>query len=256
MEGFMQMKKVCLSLMAIACSSIVTVPAASAFDFMKTLQDIAGDASSSSSLSNSTVSALSSSDMVAGLKDALRVGSERVVSQLGKADGFNSDAKIHIPLPDSMQRVKSALAAVGMGGAMDDLELKLNRAAETATPKAKKIFGNAIKDMSIADAKGILSGPNDAATRYFEKKMTPALRAEMTPVIENSMAQVGAVQAYDTAMQQYKSLPFVPDVKANLTEHVLDRGLKGIFLYLASEEAAIRKDPMKRHDKYFEKSIC
>jgi len=243
----MQMKKVYLSLTVAACSSFFMASSASAFDFMKQLQGVVGDSSSSSpSLSNSTVSALSSSDMVAGLKDALRVGSERVVSQLGKANGFNGDAKIHIPLLDSMKRVKSALAAVGMGGVMDDLELKLNRAAEAATPKAKKIFGDAIKGMSIADAKGILSGPDDAATRYFEKKMTPALRAEMKPVIENSMAQVGAVQAYDTAMQQYKSLPFVPNVKANLTAHVLDRGLKGIFLYLASEEAAIRKDPMKR----------
>ena len=98
-----------------------------------------GGSTSSSSAANS-LAGLSNSDMIAGLKDALRVGSENVVGQLGKSDGFNADPKIHIPLPENLQTVKSALGAVGMGSMMDDLELKLNRAAETATPKAKRIF--------------------------------------------------------------------------------------------------------------------
>ncbi|EAU53881.1 DUF4197 domain-containing protein [Mariprofundus ferrooxydans] len=191
-------------------------------------------------------SALSNSDVVAGLKDALRVGSERVVAQLGKTDGFNSDPKIHIPLPESMQQVKSALSAVGMGAMMDDLELKLNRAAEAATPKAKRLFGDAIRSMSFADARAILNGPDDAATQYFKNKMSKPLADEMRPIVEKAMSRTGAVQAYDSVMGEYKTLPFMPDVKANLTQHVVDGGLKGIFIYMASEEAAIRHHPVER----------
>ncbi|NWF36117.1 DUF4197 domain-containing protein [Mariprofundus sp. KV] len=189
---------------------------------------------------------LTNSDMIAGLKDALRVGSEQVVGQLSKNDGFNSDPKIHIPLPESMQHVKSALSAVGMGYMMDDLELKLNRAAEVATPKAKRIFADSIKAMTIDDAKNILSGPDDAATQYFKGKMSKPLSAEMRPIVQSALNEAGAVQAYDSVMGEYSSLPFVPDVKANLTQHVLDLGLQGIFLYMAEEEAAIRKNPAKR----------
>jgi len=189
---------------------------------------------------------LSNPDMIAGLKDALRVGSENVVGKLGRTDGFNSDPKIHIPLPDSLQTVKSTLSAVGMGSMMDDLELKLNRAAEAATPKAKRIFGNAIRSMSITDAKKILTGPNDAATQYFKGKMSSPLSDEMRPIVKNALNQAGAVQAYDAVMGKYTSMPFMPDVKANLTQHVLDLGLAGIFRYMADEEAAIRQNPVKR----------
>ncbi|RLL50555.1 DUF4197 domain-containing protein [Mariprofundus sp. EBB-1] len=194
----------------------------------------------------SSIAALSHSDMVAGLKDALKVGSESVVAQLSKADGFNKDKAIHIPLPKNLETVKSALNTVGMGYMMDDLELRLNRAAEAATPKAKRIFADSIKSMSIDDAKGILNGPDDAATQYFKGKMSTPLSKEMRPIVTNALNEAGAVQAYDSVMGQYQSLPFMPDVKANLTQHVVDLGLSGIFHYMAAEEAAIRKNPVKR----------
>jgi len=196
--------------------------------------------------SSAAVSALSNSDITAGLKDALRVGSERVVKRLAKPDGFNSDAKIHIPLPDSLKRVDSMLSGIGMGYLMDDLELKLNRAAEAATPKAKKLFGSAIRKMTIKDVQRIYKGPNDAATQYFKGKMSAPLAGEMKPVIEKTLSQVGAVQAYDRVMGEYQSLPFMPNVKADLTSHVVNGGLSGIFHYMAQEEAAIRKNPAKR----------
>ncbi len=195
---------------------------------------------------SASIGGLSQSDMIAGLKDALRVGSETVVGQLSQSDGFNRDPAIHIPLPDSLQQVKSALSAVGMGAMMDDLELRLNRAAETATPKAKRIFADSIQTMNFDDAKRILNGPNDAATQYFKAKMSNPLAKEMRPIVSNALNQAGAIQAYDNVMGKYQALPFVPDAKANLTQHVLDLGLSGIFLYMAKEEAAIRKNPLKR----------
>jgi len=208
------------------------------------LGSVGGDKTTTTGLAS--VAGLSHSDMIAGLKDALRVGSENVVGQLGKTDGFNTDPKIHIPLPENLQTVKSALSAVGMGGMMDDLELRLNRAAEAATPKAKRIFGNAIQSMNFNDAKKILSGPNDAATQYFKAKMSPPLSDEMRPIIKKALSQAGAMRAYDNVMGKYQSLPFMPDVKANLTQHVVQLGLAGIFHYMAVEEAAIRQNPVKR----------
>ncbi len=189
---------------------------------------------------------LTISEIAGGLKDALRVGTENVVSQLGQLNGFNGDTAIHIPLPEKLKTVKSVLAKVGKSGLLDDLELKLNRAAETATPKAKQLFWQSISEMTFDDVNTIYKGPDDAATSYFKKKMSPALAKEMRPVIEKSMSEAGAVRAYDKVMGKYTSLPFVPDVKTDLTDYVTGKGMDGIFYYLAREEAAIRKNPVKR----------
>ena len=179
-------------------------------------------------------------------KDALRIGTENVVSQLGRVDGFNADPAVHIPLPEEFGTVQTMLGKVGMSHLLDDLELKLNRAAEVATPKAKELFWQAITDMTFEDVKAVYKGPEDAATKYFQDKMSPALAKEMRPIVDESLSSVGAIQSYDNVMGQYQSLPFVPDVKADLTDHVIEKGMDGIFHYIAQEEAAIRQDPAKR----------
>jgi hypothetical protein len=161
-------------------------------------------------------------------------------------DGFNTDPEIHIPLPKQLDGVKSVLDKVGMSGLLKDLELKLNRAAEAATPEAKKLFSRAISEMSFDDVKKIYEGPENAATQYFRSKMSPSLAKEMEPVINNSLSEVGAVQSYDNVMKAYQSVPFVPDVKADLTDYVIEKGMDGIFYYMAKEEAAIRANPAKR----------
>ena len=191
-------------------------------------------------------SGLTVEEIGAGLKDALRVGSENVVSRLGRVDGFNTDSAVHIPLPKQLDTVKSVLDKVGMSDLLKDLELKLNRAAEVATPKAKKLFSQAITEMSFEDVKSIYEGPEDAATQYFRSKMSPSLAKEMEPVVNKSLSEVGAVQAYDNVMKEYRSVPFVPDVKADLKDHVVEKGMDGIFYYMAKEEAAIRTNPAKR----------
>lgn len=189
---------------------------------------------------------LASGEVADGLREALRVGAERVVGTLGKTDGFNKASDVHIPLPDSLKKVQSLLAKVGQSGLADDLELRLNRAAETAVPKAQALFGDAISKMTIDDAKAILDGPKDSATQYFRGKMSAPLAAEMKPIVDTQLADVGAIAAYDKMMGQYKTLPFVPDVKADLTNHVLTKAVDGVFLYLGREEAAIRENPAAR----------
>jgi len=194
----------------------------------------------------SSSAGLSTLDMAAGLKEALTVGSGSVVSRLGKSGGFNNDPAVHIPLPGSLKTVKSALGKIGMGSMLEDLELKMNTAAEIATPKAKSLFIDAIAAMTVDDAKKIFNGPNDSATRYFQSKMSPQLTKEMSPIVQKSLANVGAVKSYDATMEQYEALPFVPDAKANLTEYIVQKSMDGIFHYLAIEEAAIRENPAKR----------
>ena len=179
-------------------------------------------------------------------KQALSVGTENVVRQIGTIDGFNADPSIHIPLPEKLNTIKTMLSKIGMSQLVDDLELKLNRAAESATPKAKNLFLQAITDMTFDDIKNIYEGPENSATEYFKSRMSPPLKKEMQPIVENTLSQVGAIQAYDKVMGQYKTLPFVPDVKANLTEHVIQKGMEGIFYYIAKEEVDIRKNPVKQ----------
>lgn len=197
-------------------------------------------------LNNVTGKPLTEQDIAAGLKEALKVGTQRVVNQVGKTDGYNLDNAIHIPLPDNLQKVQRTLNKVGMGKYMDELELKMNRAAEVAAPKAKQLFWNAVKQMSWQDVKAIYNGPEDAATQYFKGRMTPELKRMMRPVIDQTLSQVGVIQAYDRAMSKYRAIPFVPDVKADLNDYVMDKGIDGMFYYLAREEAAIRRDPAKR----------
>ena len=189
---------------------------------------------------------LTQQEIAAGLKQALEVGTNNVVVQIGKRNGFYRNSSIHIPLPDSLAKVQRTLNKAGLSSYLDELELSLNRAAEQAVPKAKKLFWQAIRDMSWEDVMKIYQGSNDAATRYFQKKMTPALRREMYPVVQTTLASAGVIKAYDRVMKEYYAIPYVPNVKADLSEYAIEKTLDGMFYYLAKEEAAIRNDPRKR----------
>lgn len=193
---------------------------------------------------NSGVLDISDAEITRAFKEALAMGSEKVVSQLSVIGGFNDDARIRIPLPEKLQQAKSLMQQVGMEKTLSDLELRLNRAAEDATPKAKKLFTQAIKEITFADVRAIYKGPDDSATQYFKRKMTAGLSREMEPVISDSLSKVGALESYDKMISAYKTIPFVPDLKADLTQHVIDGALSGIFHYLAKQEAAIRNDPV------------
>jgi len=219
----------------------VPPPAAAQLDFLGKAKDALG------TLQGGEESAvLSDAEIGKGLREALRVGTQRVVRQVGARDGYNTDPDIHIPLPGTLKRVQSALRGVGMADLADDLELRLNRAAEAAAPEAKSLFLQAIGDMTLDDVRRIYDGPDDAATSYFQQKMSPPLAERMTPVVDRSLADVGAVAAYDKMMGRYEAIPFVPDVKADLTRYVVDKAMDGIFHYVAIEEAAIRNNPAAR----------
>ena len=133
-----------------------------------------------------------------------------------------------------------------MDSMLVDLEAKMNEAAEVATPKAKQLFIDAINDMTLDDVMAIYKGPDDAATQYFRSKMAAPLALELKPVVDSSLEGVGAMQLYDGVMQQYEEVPFAPEVDFDMSDYVVDKGMDGIFYYLAKEEAAIRNNPAKR----------
>lgn len=189
---------------------------------------------------------LGSDEIARGLKQALSIGSTNVTRQLGQANGFGGDANIRIPLPRALSNVKDVAAKVGLDSAFGSLENRLNEAAEAAVPKARAIFLNSIQQMTLADAKNILSGPDDAATQFFRQTSSEALSAEMRPIVDNSLTQVGAVRAFDQFLQSYRRIPLAPKVDADLTSHVVQYALDGVFFYVAREEKAIRENPLRR----------
>ncbi len=229
---------------------------ARALDLLKSVEeaveDLGGSTGGLGGLGG-TSGALSDQEIGDGLVEALRVGTERVVGQVGATDGYNLDPDIHIPLPGALEDVQKVLSTLGLSEMTDDLELRLNRAAEAAAPEAKELFWQAIGEMTIDDVQEIYSGPDDAATRYFQRKMTPPLSERMAPVVERSLADVGAIQSYDSVMRQYESVPFAPDVKADLTGYVVEQAMDGLFYYVAKEEAAIRNNPAARTTELLQK---
>ncbi len=199
------------------------------------------------------LAALTQGEVGSALKEALRIGTSDVVSQLGVQNGFNLDPQIRIPLPGALGKVDKTLSKIGLDALTDDLELRLNRAAEAATPKAKELFLASIQQMTFQDAKNILTGPQDAATTYLRRTMGEGLSQEMQPIVQEALAQAGAIRAYDSMMGQYQQIPFVPDVKANLQDYVVEKAMDGVFYYVAQEEAAIRANPAKRSTELLKK---
>jgi len=189
---------------------------------------------------------LGQSEIAAGLKEALKVGTERVVDDLGAVDGFNGDPEVRIPLPKALAQAQSSLRLIGASGLVDDLDLRINRAAEQATPVAKDIFWQAITSLTFDDVNAIYQGPNDAATQYLDRTTRGSLTDAMRPIIDGALADAGAVAAYDQIVERAQVSAFIPDLKANLTGHVLNKAMDGMFAYLANEETAIREDPLKQ----------
>ena len=208
---------------------------------------------------SSRAARLSNQQADSGLREALRTATQRTVSRVGKTDGYMKDPSIHIPLPGFLASAKQNLGKVGAAGPLDDLELRMNRAAEQAAPKAVDIFGKAIASMSVSDAKAIVSGPNDAATQYFKRTTTGPLTEAFKPIMERSLADAGATKAYETAVQRASTSSPLGGLTGaigggssgapgsfNLTDYAVGKSLDGLFLYIAQEETAIRTNPAAR----------
>ena len=187
---------------------------------------------------------ISNQDAVAGLKSALSTSTEKAVEKLAVADGFWNNAKVKIPLPGYLEDARGVMNALGMKKQTEELHMAINRAAETAVGEAKPIFVNAIKSMTVQDAKGIISGGQDSGTQFFRSKTSDTLRAKFLPIVKKATERVGLAQKYNELAGKGAQLGIIKGDQANVESFVTQRALDGLFLMMADEEKAIRADPI------------
>jgi hypothetical protein len=192
-----------------------------------------------------TSSDLSKEEVVAGLKEALMVGTNHSTVKLSSADGFFKDEAIKILMPEEAQQVAKKLRQLGMGSLVDKAILSMNRAAEDATQGTAQIFMEAIKNITIEDSWSILKGGNNAATDYLKKSTQAALTEKVRPVVAASLKKVNATQYWRDVFNAYNKVS-AKKVNPDLTAYVVEKTLQGIFYSVAQEEMKIRKDPAAR----------
>lgn len=193
---------------------------------------------------NSQSGSLTNSQVVSGLKEALRIGANNAANKLSETDGFFRNAAVKILMPPEVAQVEKTLRSVGMGSIVDKAILSMNRAAEDAAKKAAPIFVDAITSMTLEDGFSILNGGQNAATNFLRGKTSAALSSAFRPVVQQSLEKVGATAMWKTVFTTYNKLPLVAKkVNPDLSSYVVERALDGMFYSIAQEELKIRTDP-------------
>ncbi len=190
------------------------------------------------------VSDLSNTEASNGLKEALIQGAGKAVGELSKTDGFFGNKEVKIPLPDALKKTEKAMRMLGMGKQADELVLRMNRAAEAAVPEAKALLIDSAKKMTLTDAKAILTGPDDAATQYFKKTTSKQMAEKFLPIVKKATENVQLAQQYNKYAETASQFGLVKKEQVNLEQYVTQKALDGVYLMMAKEEAAIRKDPI------------
>ena len=205
-----------------------------------------------------TLAGLSQDQAVQGLKDALAKGLQGAIANLGHDGGFLTNLNVKIPMPEKLQTVEKAVRAMKQDKLADDFVNTMNHAAEQAVPEAASVFADALKQMSIEDAKGILSGPNDAATQYFQKTTQTNLYAKFYPIVQKATAQTGVTAAYKNLMAEANVTQGLGSFGSTLSSsllgkdsmdvdaYVTNKALDGLFKLVAAEEQHIRQNPVAR----------
>lgn len=191
------------------------------------------------------VDALSSADINAGLKEALTRGADAAVAQLGQKDGFFGNAALKILLPPSLQKAEKAMRMFGMGKQTDELVLSMNRAAEAAVPEAKTLLVGAVREMSLEDAKGILTGGKTSATDFFRKKTETTLTERFSPIVKATTDKVGLAQQYNRYAGAAAKFNLVDKKQANVEQYVTQQALDRLYTLIGEKEAAIRANPLQ-----------
>ena len=186
-------------------------------------------------------------DISAGLKEALNKGVTEQVSKLTIIDGFYKNEAVKILIPEELQRVDTTLRKLGMGSLVDDGIKSLNRAAEDAVKESTPIFVNAIKNISISDAKVILLGNESAATSYLKDSTTKELYAKFNPVVQESIGKVGADVIWNSIIKKYNTIPLVNKVNPDISDYVTTKAMEGVFKMIAVEEKNIREKLSSRN---------
>ena len=191
-----------------------------------------------------SLDALSNQDASTGMKAALDKGAVAAVAQLGVENGFLGNDKVKIPLPSILEKARPILKMTGKGQQLDDLVVAMNHAAEAAVPMAKPLLLNAVKSMSLTDAKNILSGGDTSVTDFFKQKTAPALYQKFLPAVKGATDKVALSAQYNNVVSQVQKFGAVPAQEASVEAYVTQKALDGLFLIIAEQEQAIRKDPL------------
>lgn len=213
-----------------------------------------GGSKSTNKVSGSTagLDSLSQDQMTQGLKEALGKGVQHAVSQLGHEGGFLTNASVKIPMPEQLRTVETTLRTLKQDQMADDFVATMNHAAEQAVPEAAGVFGDAVKGMSIADVKAILTGPNDAATQYFRRVTQTNLHAKFLPIVKTATDKTGVTSSYKRIMATASGSNYLGSFGSGLLNsesldidvYVTDKALDELFKMIAAEEKLIRENPM------------
>lgn len=190
-----------------------------------------------------SLSDLTQSDASGGLKDALTQGAQIAVKQLGKPGGFSDNDEVRIELPGKLGKAAQTMKMMGMGEQVEELEASMNKAAEAAVPQAQAILVDAVKKMTVSDAKAILVGGEDSATQYLNKSSREQIRAKFLPIVKQATDKVGVAQQYNSFAGQAAALGVVDAKSANVENYVTEKALDGLFKMIAEQEASIRQNP-------------
>ncbi len=188
--------------------------------------------------------ALTDGDATAGLKGALEAGAASAVKLLGRQDGFWGNDRLRIPLPDWLRRSETMLRLAGFGKDLDALKLGVNRAAEQAVPQAQELLINAVKSMTVTDAKAILTGGDDSVTKFFAGKTRAPLAERFLPVVRQTTEKIGLAQQYNSLVDQAGALGLGGSGVVRIENHVTDKALDGLYFMIGEEERRIRSNPL------------
>jgi hypothetical protein len=195
---------------------------------------------------SSGASGLDNTQIASGLKEALAVGTGNAVAQVAKPGGYLEDAAIKILLPKNLQTAEKVLRAAGQGPKIDEFIASMNHAAEDAAPEAKSIFSNAVKEMTIDDARKLLNGGDTSITDYFKSKTSTQLATAFRPHVETAMSKNGVTQQYNALLGQVPQLPFMNSSSMDINSYVVNKALDGLFYKLGQQEKDIRTNPAAR----------
>jgi len=235
-----------------ACALVAALGAApgAQADWKKLLEGTIGGGTASST----GAAALTEQEITGGLKEALAQGAERAVAALGRRDGFLGNEQVRIPLPERLQGVGRVLGAMGQQHRVDELVTTMNRAAEAAVPEAGPILGDAIRDITLEDARRILDGPDDAATQYFRRAGEQRLTERLRPLVSDATDRAGVTAAYKQLVDRAGSAAALVDSRAlDLDGYVTGKALDGLFLMIAAQEKRIRDNPAARGTELLQK---
>ena len=229
--------------LVLATSLALAVPAY-AFDWGEMLKGVVNPSSSQTAPSATGIDALSSTDINAALKEALTRGADAAVAQLGVKDGFFGNPQLKIPLPKNLQKAEKAMRMFGMGQQADDLVLAMNRAAEAAVPEARTLLVESVKQMTLEDAKGILTGGPTSATDFFRKKTETQLAERFLPIVKTTTDQVGLAQQYNRYAGMAAQFNLIDKNQSNVEQYVTQQSLDRLYTLIGEKEAAIRANPI------------